>query len=318
MMHKKNLVVAIKVDGKVLRESNDRVELPFGSEYSLHLKNLDTVRQQVNIQIDGGEESGWIVLNPNESQNIERFVRGNLAEGSRFKFIERTAAVEKHRGIEAEDGIIRVEFKREKNIAPNLVWNGWSYSYPYVYVASSFDPCSSVSDMYKYSTAGGLRGMCGQSVSSGMRSSAGFKGQQVNSSNHQQMQNVNIQSADAGSTTMDWADTTTTCNAGLAVDALSYSLNRGQGVAISAPQNDVGITVDGSLSAQRFVTVSDFDCEASDVIVLHLIGHQGGAPVTTAKTVRIKLTCQTCGKKNRSLLKFCPDCGTGLQKAKAA
>ena len=115
MMHKKNLVAAIKVGGKVLRESSERVELPFGSEYSILLKNLDTVRQMVRIQIDGQDASGgdWLVINPNSSVEVERFV-SDLNRGNRFKFIERTEQIESHRGVKAEDGLVRIEFKREK------------------------------------------------------------------------------------------------------------------------------------------------------------------------------------------------------------
>src|SRR5712664_927417 len=114
MMHKKNFVTAIKVDGKVLRESSDRVELPFGSEYSVMLKNLDTVRMQAQISIDGQDASGWLVVQPGESVDVERFYRQNSERGNRFKFIERTQRIEDHRGVGAEDGLVRVEFRREK------------------------------------------------------------------------------------------------------------------------------------------------------------------------------------------------------------
>lgn len=281
MMHKKNLVVAIKVNGKVLRESNDRVELPFGSEYSILLKNLDTVRQQVQITIDGDEATGWLVLNPGENQNIERFIRGNLDKGKRFKFIERTEAVEKHRGVEAEDGLIRVEFKREKVLSP--VTPFWIHnSYPY----------------YTYNTAPNVWSSGIFHPSNASISRGGACGQSVNSSSHQATQNTQCANVaiggvatDSGVCTMDWVEAS----------------------QISA-KNDVGITVDGSLSTQRFITVSDFSTEAPEVLVLHLIGRKGDDPVTVARTVSIKLACPTCGKKNRSLLKFCPECGTNLEK----
>src|SRR5579864_7262156 len=100
MTHKRNFVIAIKVGGKVLRESGSEVELPFGSEYSLLMKNLDTVRVQAKVEIDGDDVSGWLVLQPNSSLELERFIRnGNLERGNRFKFIERTEAVEAGRGI---------------------------------------------------------------------------------------------------------------------------------------------------------------------------------------------------------------------------
>jgi len=115
MTYKQNFVVALKVDGKVLRESGGEVELPFGSEYSVLLKNLNSVRAQAQISIDGAIAGPWYVLGANESVEIERFnTTGNQERGNRFKFIERTEAVENHRGVKAEDGLVRVEFKKEK------------------------------------------------------------------------------------------------------------------------------------------------------------------------------------------------------------
>src|SRR5258708_34029825 len=98
MMQRNNFVVAVKVNGKVLRESNDRVELPFGSEYSVLLKNLDTVRMQAQISIDGQDATGWLVVDPGKPVDIERLYRENRARGNRFKFIDRTYRLSGHRG----------------------------------------------------------------------------------------------------------------------------------------------------------------------------------------------------------------------------
>jgi hypothetical protein len=137
MMYSNQLAVAIKSNGKVLREQKDTVLLPFGSEYSVFIKNLNTVRALVHIEIDGQDVGeGGFVINANDSIDIERFIRnGNLKEGNRFKFIERTAGIEKHRGVGVEDGLIRVEFQFEKP-AP-LYWydpykyDPWKKQWPY-------------------------------------------------------------------------------------------------------------------------------------------------------------------------------------------
>src|SRR5579863_1787511 len=113
MAYKKSFVAAIKVNGQILRESSDRVELPFGSEYSVLLKNLDSVRMQARITIDGTDATGWLVIEPGRDIDVERFVK-DLNKGNRFKFIERTERIEQHRGIKVEDGLVRVEFRREK------------------------------------------------------------------------------------------------------------------------------------------------------------------------------------------------------------
>ena len=81
MMYHQKLVACVKVDGKILRESGDSVSIPFGSEYSILLKNLNTVRVQVKVSIDGTEatEGTWLVIQPNSSVELERFIRnGNM------------------------------------------------------------------------------------------------------------------------------------------------------------------------------------------------------------------------------------------------
>lgn len=287
MMHKKNLVAAIKVDGRVLRESSDRVELPFGSEYTILLKNLDTVRQQVKIEIDGKKAVDWIVLDPGQNVNLERFLNdGNLQKGNKFKFIERTAAVEQHRGIEAEDGLIRIEFKRERKIQltddSHKVIHHHHYDYYHPYQRTFYNTGSGlIGGGFNSSTSGSLT----RSASSKGPSGSSLQGAQ----NMQQAATLNFCSSDAGAEP---------------IVAMA---------AMSAPQNEAGITVAGSLSDQKFHTVSDFTCEASEVIVLHLVGKINEKPVKVVKTTNIKTACPTCGRKNKSNSKFCSGCGTGLE-----
>lgn len=115
MTYKKNFVIAIKVNGKILRESAEEVQLPFGSEYSVLLKNLNPVRAMAQVSIDGKEVGPFYILEANSTVEIERFnTSGNQKQGNKFKFIERTEAIENHRGVQIEDGLVRVEFKKEK------------------------------------------------------------------------------------------------------------------------------------------------------------------------------------------------------------
>jgi hypothetical protein len=116
MMYNSKLVASIKANGKVLREFKDTVYVPFGSEYSILLKNLNTVRALINIYIDGDNiVPGGLVLNAGQEIDLQRAIRnGNMNEGNKFKFIERTGKIEDHRGVKLEDGLIRVEFQFEK------------------------------------------------------------------------------------------------------------------------------------------------------------------------------------------------------------
>ena len=122
-MYNQKLVASIKSKGKILREFKDNVYVPFGSEYSVLLKNLNTTRAVVNVFIDGENAvPGGLVIDPGRTVDLERWIKnGNLSEGNKFKFIERTGAVEAHRGIKLEDGLIRVEFQFERPYTPP-VW----------------------------------------------------------------------------------------------------------------------------------------------------------------------------------------------------
>lgn len=126
-MFSNKLVASLKANGKILREFKDTVYIPFGSEYSILLKNLDTRRVIVNVYIDSENMvEGGLVIRPGQEIDLERSIKnGNLSQGNKFKFIERTGSIEKHRGIKLEDGLIRVEYQFEKlQLGPITPWHG--------------------------------------------------------------------------------------------------------------------------------------------------------------------------------------------------
>ena len=57
-----NFAAVIKCDGIILREQDKTVKLPFDSEYSILLKNLDSRRALVRIEIDGDNAFHDILL----------------------------------------------------------------------------------------------------------------------------------------------------------------------------------------------------------------------------------------------------------------
>lgn len=131
-MYSNQLAVAIKHNGKILRENKDLVSLPYGSEFTIFVKNLNNRRVKFNLQIDGTDVLGGehIVVDANSETEIKRFLRaGNMNEGNAFKFIERTAAIEDGpRGIKIEDGIVRIEFWFEKE---KPIYNTYPYNTEY-------------------------------------------------------------------------------------------------------------------------------------------------------------------------------------------
>lgn len=82
----------------------------------------------------------------------------------------------------------------------------------------------------------------------------------------------------------------------------------------NAPLSDEGITVKGEKITQNY-NYGDIGTleSATHTIVLHLKGQtQRRKVVKKAMTVKTKLGCSTCGRKNKSTNKFCHNCGTYL------
>lgn len=286
-MYHNRFVCAIRVNGKILREDNGTVAIPFGSEYEIRLKNLNSVKAQVRVSIDGEEATDWLVMSPNSTLDLEGFLRkGNLKVGNRFKFIERTANIEKHRGIEAEDGLVRVEYKFEK---PSVRIT----SYPVIHEHHYYRPWWD----YTYYTCGGIHGNGVVWTLNNSGIGADSNAQVTYTSNLGESTSGSIGSAQNSCFAMNCSmDPTPT-------EPSSFR---------SASLNEVGITVPGSESNQQFHTTYDFACEDSEVIVLRLVGKLKDKPVSRPITVDIKPTCVTCGRVNKAHSKFCSECGTAL------
>jgi hypothetical protein len=115
-MYSQNFVVTIKCDGKILRDDKSgSVYLPFGAEYSIFLKNKDSRRALVDIEVDGQNvlNGNKFILNGNESQEVKGFMR-DMNVTNRFKFIHKTREIQKHRGDRIDDGLVRVSYQFEK------------------------------------------------------------------------------------------------------------------------------------------------------------------------------------------------------------
>lgn len=297
MVYSNKVVAVIKADGQVLREDDGVVTLPFGSQYSILIKNLHSVRIKVNISIDGknATEETSLIVAPNSSLELERYIRnGNLNEGNKFKFIERTSKIEAHRGIGVEDGLIRIEYYVEKTkpveIHKTVIHHDYYYEPYYVphyprrwpdwygeWPVWTYTPNQAIyGTMYETNTSSYKSdGFPGPAISSGSLEQAGqnvIKGScSVNNSNHKNLR------------------------------CTSFNIN------------DSGITVPGDASNQKFYQASNFETETqSHVIVLKLRGCVGNKKAVKAVTVKHKPMCDTCGKVNKANTKFCGECGTAL------
>lgn len=279
-MYQDKVAVALKSNGKVLREFGEKVYVPFGAEYSFLVKNLNTVRCLVSIQIDGTDiaDGDCFVVKPNSSIEIERFLtNSNLSSGQRFKFIERTAKIEEHRGVKLEDGLIRVEFEFEKVIPAAINTLGKTEIHNHYHYDKMFGTD------YRNIRFGGAT--TGEPLNNYFSSTA-------------------LRSRDLSAAQ---------CSVGSASAAGETFAKNLQSLSADGVAYEEGITVGGSLSSQKFVREEDFPTDGvKHALVFKLVGRQGELPVKEAVTVRAKQKCPTCGHNNKSNAKFCIECGTGL------
>lgn len=114
MMYSNNFVVVIKHNGKVLRESaNGVVRLPFGSDYSILLKNKDSRKAVADVEIDGENVATGIIVPANDSVELKGAIEG-LRVNNHFRFIKKTQEISNYRGDKPDDGLVRVEYRFEQ------------------------------------------------------------------------------------------------------------------------------------------------------------------------------------------------------------
>ena len=296
-MYNQKLVASLKANGKILREFKDTVYCPFGAEYSILLKNLNTVRAIVHVYIDGESMiPDGLVLNAGQEVDLERSIKnGNLNEGNRFKFIERTGRVEQHRGVKLEDGIIRIEYQFEMprpviNIADKFRYTGIGgsstgdyYNQPwYSTTATNTGLSGGTSDRFTLTASGSISQM---NVGGVLRGVDYSKGEATKAAASAAINSVVPQAGELhdGSATMDW--------------------------------NDVGITVPGSKSEQKFQTtyMNALDPQKYSIVLKILGETPDNEPVRKPITTKHKPKCVTCGKQNKATAKFCTECGTALE-----
>jgi hypothetical protein len=307
MMYQDKLVTAVKVAGKVLREDKSAVGVqtvfvPFGSEYTIFIKNKNSLRAKVRVEIDGVDatEGTSLILGPNESIDFERFLKAsNMEEGLKFKFIERTKKIEDGpRGIGAEDGLLRIEYEFEQQkpaFIPGPVYGGPVYrtytpSYPWGTLMNA-----SYSD-----TAGGAT----------ITSTANMVRSMGN-----RLRASSASSDEAGGGIAQGMNAMFSANASAASaigDDVQFSSTM-DSAPVDVPKNEAGITVGGSVSDQKFVVGAWFPTDGvKHVMILKLLGQVGDKKVEKAVTVKTKIECPTCGTSNAHGAKFCKECGTGL------
>ena len=288
-MYSNNFVLAVKANGKVLREFYDSVYpvrdrkvlrefydsvyIPFGTEYTIFLKNLTSRRAKVHVYIDGEDALGGssIVVNGMESTDLKRFIKnGNLNAGNSFKFIEKTEKISKHRGDHAEDGLITIEYEFEVEAPKWVSQQAKPYQdYPWS-VPGQLPPCNPVKgmDVWYQADTDANRGIA-QSVTT----------------------------------------TSRTLTANYSSGILRSSANTIP-TALTATQ---GITAPGSINDQKFTTVYSFIGDGVKyTMTIKLQGEVEEKVVKKPVTVKRVTRCTMCGTHVKQTAKFCHECGASV------
>ena len=142
MVYKQKLVAVVKCQGKILREQKQddkmAVSLPFGSEYSILLKNLHSQRASIQIWIDGQDvlNGSRLVIGPREDLELKGFLGDNSqAAKAAFKFIQKTQQIADHRGDKIDDGLIVISYAFEQPVEVSYI--PWVPYTPYI----PYKPC---------------------------------------------------------------------------------------------------------------------------------------------------------------------------------
>lgn len=258
MVYSNKLVAVIKCDGRILRDEKDLVKLPFGSEYSILIKNLSMERALVSVRIDNINVLNYnkIVIDANADHEIFGFMNKSGAITNKFKFIQKTEKIVEHRGDNIDDGFINISFQFEKPYIPPVVTYYPPKTESWIYGPTGVSNCRDVNAVGIFS--------CQASHSGPLTSAA------INYCCTDSIKNCEI-------------------------------------------QQDEGITVKGSQLNKQYENtfVRELYPEKHNIII-RLKGFSNNAPIVSPVYTNTKLICDTCGKKCKSHMKFCPECGTSL------
>lgn len=310
-MHKENFVVSIKSGGKFLSESKGEVLIPFLSEYSIFLKNKNSKRASVCVEIDGKDvlNGERITINPGESFDLERFFDEDIDNGRKFRFIEKTDSIIYYRGNQPEDGLIRVSFRYENeskyyiNTSPFIKRNEFPFGGP---------------------TCGGglLRDVLDGSVipnKSSVRFNCGCDGSHPFEKMFSKLKAIDVVKAFGFDEGREEDRSKKTDFSGVDSAYVSFTpkidLPEFETVSFSSDEPKAGITVKGSASDQKLKKTFFVDTYGSEefVIMLKLSGVDKNAIAVEVPVAKdSKKICPSCGKKWDYSFTYCSDDATYL------
>lgn len=292
MTYQEKFVCVVKHGSKIMRERDGCIMLPFGAEYTLLLKNLDSRRSLISVSIDGEDVLGGnsLVIGGNGSTELEGFLDGSIVR-NKFRFIQKTQEIIKRRGDQIDDGLIRVEFRFEK-MKP-VVIEEKHHHYDYYHHHYDWTP-------YNPWPRWPRPRRCRRDD---YPPHIPYYNNLVTSSSFCESGEGPVNLSNIGSVTSGDIQINHVSSDGIMPD-----------LAPAIPNEDEGITVRGSSTFQQFHSayVDELE-ENSHTIIIRLRGiNSTGVLVKKSITTKTRLNCPTCGKKSRSDMKYCSKCGTAL------
>lgn len=284
-MYKSGYVVTILQNNQTIKEQGGKVTLPFGSEYEIRLRNKTRKRAVADAYIDGEIAAKGIVVNANDSIDLERYVKNTghaLLKGARFKFVPLGDSKVEDKS-EPENGVLEVRWYPEKEPEP--------YKPPQV--IEIHDRCP-----WHHHDHGQCPPWCRPRPFLGpqWRNGDAFVGGFVTGG-------VNLNNTSAE----------------IKADELTFTSNLGAGTP-QLSSGEAGATIEGSVSNQSFgTTYIDVDRNNPTILTLHLVGvHlpkpkglQVGDKPRPSKG-KLAVYCSTCGRKRRTGERYCPADGMRL------
>ncbi len=286
MTYSNKLVAVLVANGDILRESRkngeDIVYLPWGQDYSIKFKNLNTRKALVNVSIDGKDvlDGKHLILEPNSESTLEGFMDG-MSVKNKFRFIKMTQQIKEYRGEKIDDGIIRIEYQYEKepdNVQKTVIHEMHYYDY--------YGSCPRCNPKPRWWYETYLKDSTDATVFRDYCTSL----------------NNNYNSGPARSSSLSGYSEPLPRR-------MSFNMNDD-----NLSSEDNGITVKGSRTNQNFSYgyIGELE-EQKHVIIFRLKGTDSKSrPIKKPILVRSRTTCETCGKRNESSNKFCSGCGTSL------
>ena len=273
MTYKDYFVVEVKANGKILRVRDEAVYLPFGSDYSILLKNLNTRKASVNVSIDGQDvlDNQSLILEANQETILEGFLSGNTVK-NKFRFIHKTKQIQDHRGDRADDGLIRIEFAYEKSQPIPWIQNTIKEVHHYYHNPFHYTYYNSGGDEWKQSEA---------------------------------VYTSNVSSPEVNQNSVDNSIKNTSKESNRTMDSLEIA-------DVPLSDEGITVKGSECNQQFRYGYIGELEPTEVIIIQLKGISETGNK-INRPMTIKSKLTCPTCGTKCKSSMKYCGNCGTFLE-----